>query len=106
MRAMRRAIALALLLPAAGAFGAEIGDPSKGLAYAERNCATCHAVRPKEDHSPDPKAIPFRRVANTPGMTATALTVWFRTPHPNMPNLILPDADRLDVIAYILSLKD
>ena len=35
-----------------------------------------------------------------------ALTVWFQSPHSNMPNLILEPSDRDDVIAYILSLRD
>jgi hypothetical protein len=39
-------------------------------------------------------------------MTATALHVWFQTPHPSMPNLILRSSDKENVFAYILSLKD
>jgi hypothetical protein len=38
-------------------------------------------------------------------MTELALNVFFRSPHPSMPNLILPAADARNVIAYILSLK-
>jgi hypothetical protein len=54
-----------------------------------------------------PAAAPtFRAIANTPGMTALALTVFLRTPHRNMPNLIISDSDRDNVIAYILSLRD
>jgi hypothetical protein len=40
-------------------------------------------------------------IATTPGMTATALEVWFRTPHPSMPNLVLSDNERHDLIAFI-----
>jgi hypothetical protein len=32
--------------------------------------------------------------------------VWFQSPHPNMPNLILDPRDRDDVIAHIVSLRD
>jgi len=39
-------------------------------------------------------------------MTETALTVWLRTSHPTMPNIIVEPADMDNVIAYILSLKD
>jgi hypothetical protein len=39
-------------------------------------------------------------------MSRMALTVWFQSPHPNMPNLILEPGTRDDVIAYILSLRD
>jgi hypothetical protein len=39
-------------------------------------------------------------------MSVTALTVWSRTSHPFMPNLIIEPDDMDDLIAYILSLKD
>jgi hypothetical protein len=39
-------------------------------------------------------------------MTGLALAVFLRTPHRNMPNLIISDRDRDNVIAYILSLRD
>ena len=39
-------------------------------------------------------------------MNRMALIVWFQSPHPNMPNLILEPGDRDDVIAYIVSLRD
>jgi hypothetical protein len=32
-------------------------------------------------------------LANTPGMTVTALTVWSRTTHPTMPNLAIEPTD-------------
>ena len=48
----------------------------------------------------------FKAIANTPGMTPTALAVWFQTSHPTMPNFILAPEDRDDVIAYIVSLRD
>jgi hypothetical protein len=31
----------------------------------------------------------FQTIANTPGMTATALRAFLQTPHPKMPDLIL-----------------
>jgi hypothetical protein len=39
-------------------------------------------------------------------MTALALNVFLRTPHRSMPNLVISDGDRDNVIAYILSLRD
>jgi mono/diheme cytochrome c family protein len=97
---------LALMVGAAAgiANAQEVGDARKGLAFAQRICAECHGVAPGQLV---PAAAPtFRAIANTPGMTALALTVFFRTPHANMPNLVLSDSDRDDVIAYILSLRD
>ena len=74
--------------------------------HARRVCAECHAVLPSETTSPNAKAPTFKAVANTPGMTATALTAWFRTSHPTMPNLIIDPDDMDDLIAYILTLRD
>lgn len=83
----------------------EIGDARKGLAYAGKACAQCHTVTGADTPSPNPKAPRFRQIANTPGMTVTALTVWSRTTHATMPNLVIAPSDMDDLIAYILSLK-
>jgi len=91
------------LVPSAAA--QEGGSASKGLAYARTHCAECHAVERTEGPAPQGRAASFAAIANTSGMTAMALSVWFQTPHPTMPNLIIPEADRRDVIAYIVSLR-
>jgi mono/diheme cytochrome c family protein len=85
---------------------ADTGDTSRGLAYAQKNCASCHNVLPSRAASPNPDAPPFRTVANTPGMTVTALTVWSRTSHPSMPNLVIEPHEMDDLIAHILGLRD
>ncbi len=84
----------------------DIGDAAKGLAYARRVCATCHNVSRSEAPSPNRQAPPFRKIANTPGMSVTALTVWSRTTHPTMPNLVIDPNDMDDLIAYMLSLRE
>ena len=84
----------------------DIGDARKGLSYAQRVCATCHNVLRTEAASPNSRAPTFKRIANTPGMSVTALTVWSRTTHPTMPNLVIDANDMDDLIAYILSLRD
>lgn len=84
----------------------DIGDARKGLSYARKVCAACHNVSGSNAPSPNSKATPFKQFANTPGMSVTALTVWSRTSHPTMPNLIIEPNDMDDLIAYILSLKD
>ena len=48
----------------------------------------------------------FRSIADTPGMTATALRVFLTSSHPKMPNLILTPEEITDVTAYILSLRE
>jgi hypothetical protein len=52
-----------------------------------------------------PGPATFETIANTPGMTALALSVWLTTPHREMPHLILSAQEREDIIAYITSLR-
>ena len=98
--------AASLALMTANAEGQEVGDARRGLTYARNVCAECHNVLDSGAASPSPWAPPFKKVANTPGMSITALTVWSRTTHPNMPNFIIDPKDMDDLIAYILSLRE
>jgi len=82
----------------------DTGDPSRGLSYSKKVCAECHGVEAIDDQSPHAAAPTFKAIVNTRGMTGTALAVWLQSPHPTMPEIIVPKADRNDVIAYILSL--
>lgn len=91
---------------AASAHAQEPGDPAKGLAYAERHCAECHGILATERVSPRLGLATFKTISDTPGMTGTALSVWLRTPHKAMPNLIIEADDRANVIAYIISLRE
>lgn len=84
---------------------ADTGNAAIGLAYAEQTCASCHAVGPAEMHSPDPRARPFDSIANTPGLTRTALNAWLHSSHTNMPDLIVDYENVDDLHAYLLSLK-
>jgi mono/diheme cytochrome c family protein len=88
--------------PAANA--QEMGDLIAGRAFAREVCASCHSVEPSQTAS-NASAPSFQQVADTPGMTATALTVWLQTSHPTMPNIQLTQAEKRDVIAYIVSLR-
>ena len=84
----------------------ESGDPRRGLAFAQSVCASCHAVLPAQYFSPRSGVATFKAIANTPGMTGTAISVWLRTPHRSMPDLIIEPQDQNDVIAYILTLRE
>lgn len=81
------------------------GDARQGENFAMAACSQCHAVGRKQFLSPNRYAPSFRSLAKSPGMTATKLHVWFETPHPSMPNLILRNDDKENVFAYIISLK-
>ena len=96
---------LALLAAIYPAAARELGDPKAGLSYADQVCSECHAVRGGQRVSPHGRAPSFELVANAQGMTATALRVWFDSPHPSMPDLLLSEKQSDDLIAYILSLK-
>jgi mono/diheme cytochrome c family protein len=96
-------LALAAAVPVAAQSD---GDAKRGLAYAQKICAECHAVLSSQTASPRPGLATFKTIANTPGMTATAIAVWLQTPHATMPNLMIETSDRDDVIAYITSLKE
>ena len=83
----------------------EGGDKVRGQALAEKLCAECHATASSQRHSPVPGLADFETIANTPGMSALALSVWLTTPHREMPHLILSIQERNDIVAYITSLR-
>jgi mono/diheme cytochrome c family protein len=84
---------------------ADVGDAAAGLAYAQQSCASCHAVGRGEMVSPDARARPFDAIANTPGLTRTALNAWLHSSHSNMPDLIVDPDSIDDLSAYLATLK-
>jgi mono/diheme cytochrome c family protein len=90
--------------PPVPVLGAELGDPARGLAYAQENCARCHGVAANQA-SPMFDAPTFEEAANTPGMTSIAITAWLNTPHESMPNFIVDPEHIDDLSAYIMSLE-
>lgn len=97
-------VVLGLLATIAGRAAAQDGDVGEGHEFAQRVCTACHAVELGEA-SPRLGAPTFTAIANVPGMTRTALIVALRTPHREMPDLVL-DRDALsNVAAYILTFQ-
>ncbi len=68
-------------------------------------CGECHVIEKGVRDRDSGGAPSFQSVADNPAMTALALRVFLRTPHDDMPDLILSDAETDDLIAYILGLK-
>ena len=99
------AVAAGLLFGLGPAAWAQEADIGAGATYAKQVCALCHAVLPNEQISPLPQAPTFQKVADTPGMTEMALSVWMQSSHPTMPNIILEQDDLRNVVAYIHRLK-
>jgi mono/diheme cytochrome c family protein len=83
---------------------AETGDPAAGRSYALRQCAQCHAVEAGKI-STVAAAPSFADVANWPGMSVQALSVWLTTPHPTMPMTRLRADTIEDLAAYLATLK-
>jgi mono/diheme cytochrome c family protein len=77
-----------------------------GRAYALRTCAQCHNVTDRAAHPLATVGAPdFYAVANAKTTSHIGLNAFLMTPHPTMPNLIIADEDRRNVIAYILSMR-
>ena len=96
---------------AAAACAANAQDPSgnseAGRVYAREVCAPCHAITAEQASQRIITVAPdFQTIANTSGITATALRAFLQTPHPKMPNLILSPEQSADVIAFVLTLRE
>jgi len=96
-------------LPAVGAdVPRREGDVYAGRAYAIQACASCHVVAAGQRHPENPPvadAPDFEAVANAKTTSAMGLQAFLVTPHQTMPNLILSQTARDDLIAYILSFR-
>ena len=104
MRSAKLAVVVGIAFGASAMAPEGAGNPKAGYNYAKKVCAGCHGI--SLEASPLAEATPFREVANRPSITGTALAVWLETSHPTMPNIVIEQDDKLNVIAYILSLKD
>lgn len=104
MRSAKLAVVVGVAFGASAMAPEGVGNSQAGYDYAKEVCAGCHGI--SLEASPLSEATPFRDVANRPGITGTALAVWLEASHPTMPNIVIEQDDKLNVIAYILSLKD
>lgn len=94
------------LLASSQAQAQQIHQAKRGLFMAKLVCAQCHSVEKRSRRSPDPAAPRFEDIANSPKMTATAISVALQTtPHRTMPNVRLNRDDLRNLTTYILSLK-
>jgi mono/diheme cytochrome c family protein len=107
---MKRIVQAALVAVAPGFVAApsahaQPGDANKGHGIAREVCARCHLVEEADRSDPLLGVPSFQEIAYKPSTTELSLRVFLRSPHKDMPNLILPDDEADAVIAYILSLK-
>lgn len=83
----------------------DLGDVGVGQDLARRVCASCHRVEKEETDEKFLDVAAFQTLADSPSKTALNLRVFLKSPHRNMPDLILSEAEIDGVIAYIQSLK-
>jgi len=98
----------AVLAPAsllAPARSQALGDVVAGERLAREVCAACHAVEKGDTLVSFEGAPAFQLVANDPSASEVGLRVFLRTPHKNMPDLILTPQQTDDIVTYILSLR-
>ena len=103
-RAMVWPIAVTTLLASGQA---QAQEPEVGaLSVARAVCSRCHAVEKNSPPSRDAAAPRFEDIANSPGITARAISKALQTtPHRRMPNFRMDRGVLDDLVTYILSLK-
>lgn len=80
---------------------------TRGLAFAQAHCASCHAVAINH-YSPIPAAPAFPAVVNTPGLTPQTLETWLRDSHnyPDIMNFEIEPDHIADLAAYMMTLRE
>ena len=78
------------------------GSASAGRRTAAALCMQCHSIRGRTNGA---RAPSFEEVANLSSTTPLSLKVFLRSNHNRMPDLIIPESDTDDLIAFILSLR-
>ncbi|MFM9843295.1 MAG: c-type cytochrome [Dongiaceae bacterium] len=96
--------ALAAGTPAATAKAAEF-NTTAGKQLAKEWCAACHVVEEGQGETMSTAAPSFLDVAADPAVTEMSLRAFFASPHEQMPDIQLSNAQTDDIIAYILSLR-
>jgi cytochrome c len=82
-------------------------DPEKGHELAERVCVACHVVSRQAATSTITADVPsFPQIANKPGQSMENLAGRIVIPHPAMPAISLSREEIVNVVAYIMTLKE
>ena len=111
---LRIVVALGLLFGTGGARSRKMWAMCRSVRSAIRKRASTMLMRSARNVMPSrrsrrqiQKRQRFKDVANTPGMTATAIRVWLQgASHPTMPNFVIEGRELRNLTAYMLSLKD
>jgi mono/diheme cytochrome c family protein len=85
---------------------AKRGSPVAGKEFAQVVCSVCHVVTADQRNPNEAALAPdFQAVANTRGISETALRSFLFGSHPSMPDMKLSQRQGDNLIAYILSLR-
>lgn len=81
---------------------------SRGHAFAQATCASCHAVEIDSTASPNPRAPPFPAIVNQEGLTTETLSTWLNDAHnyPGEMEFELEPSRVDDLVSYMLTLRD
>ena len=104
MRTLPLLTALILATASQAAAQSGPGDPNAGLELARQQCSECHFVEREWADMEVMFAPDFIDIAASEH-NAQSLRVFLRTPHATMPNIILTDRERDDIVSYIMSLE-
>lgn len=103
MSTVRTIVSLLIFLIATLPADAADGDPVKGRLVVEKWCAMCHSISGLET---DPDRAPtFEQVANRAGRDKAYLTRLMDEDHFPMTTYRLFDAEKRDVVAFLLTLQ-
>jgi mono/diheme cytochrome c family protein len=103
---MARLLLALCLISLAVPASAQTGQIERGRAFAEANCAACHAIT-RTDPSRLPAAAPFRTLHQRYPVEqlAEALAEGITTGHDAMPEFQLTPAQIDDLLAYLRTLQ-
>jgi mono/diheme cytochrome c family protein len=113
LTALAATLAATLTVSACAGSGQSGGDPAKGRDVAEHWCSECHRVSPTDPTGtraghvlpPQVEAPDFAAVARRPYADRAYLERFTGELHLPMPIYRLSEAERRDVVAYLLTLK-
>ena len=83
----------------------DLGDVDRGHDLARTTCAACHRVEKGDTSEKIIDVASFQTVANNRSRTRLALLVFLKSPHANMPDIVLSEKEIDSMIAYIMSLR-
>lgn len=99
---MKRIAAIAICAALNAAQAQEmLGDPEAGLRLATAVCSECHRVGDTGPAQRVDGAPAFDEIASDARFSPLGIRVFLRTPHIEMPNLMLSDEEIDDIIAYL-----